>query len=73
MFGFGIMELVSIGILILILFRPKELPTLAREILRVMHIMKRVYHQLEKEWHLSDPYKPFSNKKINNENTQKNQ
>ncbi len=52
MLGFGIIELISISLLILILFRPKELPVLARTIVRWIHEMKNIFHQLEKQWNL---------------------
>lgn len=57
MLGFGIMELISISLLVLILFNPKELPILARMLARWIHEMKHIFRQLEKQWNLPTHHK----------------
>jgi len=59
MYGFGLIELSVVFILVLLLFGPQELPKLARFIARFIHEMKSIFKNLEKEWNLfSEEKKP---------------
>ena len=53
MLDLGFSEIVLIFFLFLILFGPKELPGLARFIVRILHELKTIFRQLEKEWKLN--------------------
>jgi len=63
MYGFGLIELSVVFILVLLLFGPQELPKLARFIARFIHEMKSIFKNLEKEWNLfSEEKKPAHRK-----------
>ena len=55
--GLGFIELIIVFLLILLLFGPKELPYLARSILKFINEMKNIFSRLKKEWDLleNDP------------------
>ena len=54
MVGFGFFELCVIFLLALVLFGPKELPTLARFIAKLIYELKNIFQRLEKEWRLAE-------------------
>ena len=62
MLGLGFMEVIGVLLLILVLFGPKELPRLARQVARLIYEMKNIFHRLEKEWDLENLSKKPSQK-----------
>jgi len=52
MLGFGFWELILIFFLLFILFGPKELPDLARTLLRMVNELKTTFQRWEQEWKL---------------------
>ena len=52
--GLGFPELVIIFLLALLLFGPKELPKLARFLVKLINEMKQIFNRLKSEWNLSD-------------------
>ncbi len=52
--GLGFSELLVIFLLALFLFGPKELPILARFIVKLINEMKHIFNRLKEEWNLSD-------------------
>ena len=54
MLGLGFMEVIGVLLLMLVLFGPKELPRLARQVARLIYEMKNIFHRLEKEWDLEN-------------------
>ena len=52
------MELVLILGMFLVLFGPKELPGLARGVLKALNEMKHIFYSLQKEWGLSSEGAP---------------
>ena len=52
--GLGFPELVVIFLLALFLFGPKELPKLARFLVKLTNEMKQFFNRLKSEWNLSD-------------------
>ena len=75
MLGFGISEIILIFLILLILFGPKELPGLARFLLRMIHELKAIFHRLETEWKLdstkSNTAPPSQKDSSQNENKKK--
>ena len=52
--GLGFPEVIVIFLLMLVLFGPKELPTLARFLVKFINEMKHIFNRLKDEWNLLD-------------------
>lgn len=50
----GFLELIVVFLLALFLFGPKELPKLARVLVKLINEMKHIFNRLKSEWNLSD-------------------